>query len=157
MADTAEVIELLTNPQGMTIHEEMLADTGSTIFPGDLIEEANATEVAEHSSAGENAQKLFALANICTGKTIDDVYAVGETVRYGAAHSGQKMFARVAAAAPAIAFGVPLVSAGNGTLIALVAAAATSTVQRDSIVGYALEAVDNSGGGTDVRIKIRVA
>lgn len=156
MSDTAQVIELLTNISGSFINNERLAAAGSAIIPGMLVEEVLGV-VQEHSTAAGNAQKLFALTNISTGGTIDDVYAVGGTARYGAAHSGQPAFALLAASATAVLDGTPLESAGNGTVRLAVSDAATDTTQRDSIVGYATEAVDNSGGGASVRIAIRVA
>ena len=156
MSEAAQVIELLTNMSGSFINNERLAASGSAIIPGMLVEEVGG-EVQEHSTAAANAQKLFALADTSNGGTIDDVYVVGATVRYGAAHSGQPAFALVAAAATAIIDGAALESAGNGTVRTATADAATDTTQRDSIVGYAMEAVDNSGGGASVRIEIRVA
>ena len=156
MSGTPEVIELLTDVNGSFIHEERISASDTAIKPGYLVEETGG-EVQEHSAAGANAQKLFALTNISNGGTIDDVYTVGETVRYGAAHSGQKAYGLVAAGAAAIADGVALESAGDGTLRVLTTAAATSDQQRNSIVAWATEAVDNSGGGTEARIEIRVA
>ena len=47
--------------------------------------------------------------------------------------------------------------AGDGTLRLLSTSAATDDTERDSIVAYATEAVDNSGGGTAVFISARVA
>lgn len=157
MAQDAEVIELLADQAGQSVHNEALSAAASAIAPGDLVEELAAGTVQEHSGAGLNAQKLFALTNLANGSDIDAAYAVGETVRYGAFNSGQKVFGRVAAAASAIVIGDALESDGDGTLRILTTDAATDDTQRDSIVGYALEAVDNSGGGTVVRIKIRVA
>lgn len=155
MAQAAQVIELLADTQGAFIHNEALADSGSAIVPGMLVEET-ATGVQEHSTAASNAQKLFALSNLSNASDIDTVYAVGESVRYGAAHSGQQAFGLVGVV-PAITKGDPLESAGNGTLRLVVTDAATDDTQRDSIVGYAMEAVDNSAGSANVRIKIRVA
>ena len=157
MAQEAEVIELLADQAGQSVHNEALSAAASAVTPGDLVEELVAGTVQEHGTAAANAQKLFALTNLSNGSDIDAAYAVGETVRYGAFHSGQEVFARVAAAAPAIVIGDVLESAGDGTVRKGVADAATDTAQRDAVVGYALEAVDNSGGGTVVRIKIRVA
>lgn len=156
MSQAAQVIQLLTDMNGSFIHNERLAAAASAILPGHLVEEVLG-KVQEHSTAAANAQKLFALSSLTNGGTIDDVYTVGETVRYGAAHSGQEVFVLVAAGAPAIADGDALESAGNGTLRKVVTDAATDDTQRDSIVVYAIEAVDNSGGGTAVRIKARVA
>ncbi len=157
MAQEKQVIEILTDEKGSFIHEEALSAAASAIVPGMLIEELAAGTVQEHTTAAANAQRLFALANLANGETIDDAYGVGETVRYGAAHTGQKVFTLVAAAAAAIVIGNALESAGDGTVRIAAADAATDTAQRDAIVGYAVEAVDNSGGGTTARIAMRVA
>lgn len=156
MSDTAEVIELLTDTNGSFIHNHALSAAATAIVPGMLLEELAAGTVQEHSGAGLNAQRLFALNNPSNGGTIDDAYAVGETVRYGAAHQGQPVFGLVGVVA-AIVIGDALESAGDGTIQKAVADAATDTAQRDAIVGYATEAVDNSGGSVNVRIKFRVA
>ena len=157
MAQAKQVIEILTDEKGSFIHEERLSAAASAIVPGMLIEELAAGTVQEHSTAAANAQRLFALANLANGETIDDAYGAAETVLYGAAHTGQKVFTLVAAAAAAIVIGDVLESAGDGTVRIATADAATDTAQRDAIVGYAVEAVDNSGGGTTARIAIRVA
>jgi hypothetical protein len=156
MSDTPEVIELLTDVSGSFVHNERLSASGSAIIPGMLVEESGG-EVQEHSTAAANAQKLFALTNLPIGGTIDEAYAVATTVRYGAAHSGQEVYALVAASATAIIDGAPLESAGDGTVRTLTARAATTQAQSDSVVAYAMEAVDNSGGGAVARIKVRVA
>lgn len=157
MSDTAQVIELLTDVNGSFIHEEALSAVGTAIIPGMLVEETVLGTIQEHSTAAENAQRLFALTNLPIGGTIDDVYAVATTVRYGAAHRGQKVFGLLAAGAAAIVIGDALESAGDGTVRKVVTAAATADTERDSIVAYATEAVDNSGGGAVARIKARVA
>lgn len=157
MAQSPEVIELLTDPQGAFIHSEAITAAASAVVPGMLVEETSTGELQEHSTAAANAQKLFALANLTNAGTIDTVYPVGALALYGAAHSGQQANALLAAAAPAIVQGDALESAGDGTLRKAVADAATDTAQRDAIVGYAMESVDNSGGGTTVRIRVRVA
>ena len=157
MAQAAQVIELLTDPQGQFIHSEAITAAASAVVPGMLVEETTAGTLQEHSTAAGNAQKLFALANLTNAGTIDTAYAVGATARYGAAHSGQEANALLAAAATAVTRGAPLESAGDGTLRVQGASAATSQLQRDSVVAYALEAVDNSGGGTTARIRVRVA
>lgn len=157
MAQLAQIIQMLTDALGSFIHSERLSAAGSAIVPGMLIEELAAGTVQEHSTAAANAQRLFALSDLPVAGTIDDAYAVGTTVRYGAAHSGQEVYSLVAAAASAIVIGDALESAGDGTLRLATADAATDTTQRDSIVGYAIEAIDNSGGGTTARVKVRVA
>jgi hypothetical protein len=50
-----------------------------------------------------------------------------------------------------VAKGAALVSAGDGTL------AAVGTGEDAAIIAYAMEAVDNSSGGVDVRIEVEAA
>lgn len=157
MSQAAEVIELLADQAGCSVHNEALSAAGSAIVPGDLIEEIAAGTVQEHSTAAGNAQRLIALTNISNGGDVDQAYAVGETVRYGAFHQGQEVFMRLAAAATAVIIGTPLESAGNGTVRIQTTDTATDDTQRDSLVAYAMEAVDNSGGGSKVRLKVRIA
>lgn len=150
-----QVISLIGGAMGAPILNERLAGEAG-ILPGHLVEES-AGNVVLHSTAAGNAQKLFAQCNLATSGDIDTAYANGETVSYGAYHSGQEVNALVAAAATAIPDGAALESAGDGTLRVQTAAAATSQASRDSVVAYAMEAVDNSGGGAAVRIKVRIA
>jgi len=157
MPQAPQVIQLLTDTAGSFIHSEAASAAGSAIVPGMLIEELAAGTVQEHSTAAGNAQKLFALSDLSNAGDIDTAYAAGALVRYGAAHSGQEVYALLAANAAAIVKGDPLESDGDGTLRVQTTAAATADTERDSVVGYALEAVDNSAGGTTVRIKVRVA
>jgi hypothetical protein len=162
MSQVAKVIALLAGFIGQLIQSERASAAGTAILPGMLVEEA-AGKVQEHSTAGGNAQKLFALPNISTGGTIDTVYPVGDSVSYGCAHSGQEVNALLAVGAAAVADGAPLQSAGDGTLAVWVAQAvneagsATFNIETNDIVAYAMVAVDNSGGATRVRIKVRVA
>lgn len=157
MADPAQVIQALAGIDGQSIVSEALSAAGTTIEPGDLVEEIAAGTVQEHSTAASTAQKLVALTNLSVGGTIDDVYAVAATVRYGAFHSGQLGFLRLKAAAAAVIIGDALESEGDGTIRKVVADAATDTAQRNAIVAYAVEAVDNSGGGSQVFLKVRFA
>ena len=152
---TKQVISLIGGAAGAPFLLERLA-AAAGILPGHLVEEASGT-VQVHGTAAANAQRLFAQPNLATAGDIDTAYANGETVSYGVYHTGQEVNALVAASATAILDGDALESAGDGTVRTATADAATDTTQRDSIVGYAMEAVDNSGGGTAVRIKIRVA
>lgn len=156
MSQAAQVISLRTSFTGTPILNERLAGAAG-ILPGHLVQETGTADVIVHGTAAVNAQRLFAQSNIANGGTIDTAYADNETVSYGAYHSGQEVNALVAASAAAIVVDDPLESAGDGTLRKAVADAATDTVQRDSIVAYAIVDVDNSGGGTVVRIKTRIA
>lgn len=150
-----QVISLVGGAFGAPILNERLS-AAAGILPGHLVEEASGT-VQVHGTAAVNAQRLFAQTDLAVAGDIDLAYGSGATVSYGAYHSGQEINALVAAGAPAVADGDALESAGDGTLRKAVADAATDTVQRDAIVAYATVAVDNSGGGTVVRISARVA
>ena len=124
--------------------------------PGHLVEVV-AAGYQKHSVAAGNAQKVFATENVADAGTIDRAYVAGETASAGYAQSGELVYALVAAGATAIAVGAALQSAGDGTLRVLSASAATTQAQRDGVTAYAAEAVDNSGGGTEVRIQVEVA
>lgn len=132
-------------------------DAAAAITPGDLLELASATTVQKHSTANANAAKMFARENDIFGKNIDDDYAANDVVLCGLYERGAEVYARVAAGTAAITVGAALASAGDGTVQPVTASAATTEAQRDGIVGYALEAVDNSGGGSAVRIRMEVA
>jgi len=136
------------------LNERIAAAAG--ILPGHLVAESSG-KVAVHAGAGLSAQKLFAQRNIAVAGELDTAYLDAETVSYGAYHSGQEVSALLAASAAAIVDGDALESAGDGTLRVQTTDSATDDTQRDSVVAYATESVDNSGGGTVVRIKIRVA
>lgn len=156
MAQAGQTVSLRTSISGTPILTERLAGAAG-ILPGHLVQETGLADVIVHGTAATNAQRLFAQINISNAGTLADAYLDNETVSYGAYHGGQEVRALVAASAAAIVVDDPLESAGDGTLRKAVADAATDTVQRDSIVGYAIENVDNSGGGTVAKLNIRVA
>ena len=129
----------------------------AAVTPGYLCERASATTVQKHSGAGLNAAKMFALENEVVGGEIDTDYATGDNVLLAVCAPGTEVYALVAAAATAITVGAALESAGDGTLRLATVDAATDDTQRDSVVAYAIEAVNNSGGGAEARIKVEVA
>jgi hypothetical protein len=142
--------------RGRGIRKEAIADAGSAIKPGYLLERDNATEVSEHSSAGENAVPMFAVENEVVGKDIDTVYAVGDNVLFEVMTPGTEVYALVAASATAITAGAFVESAGDGTVRIASTSAATADTERLGIIGQALEDVDNSGGGSEARIRIEI-
>lgn len=110
-----------------------------------------------HAVAETNAEKAFALENPwveATALNIDEEYAIGDTVMYGYFNAGDVVNA-ILAASQTIAAGDPLASGGDGTLIAVTTAVATTDVERDMIVAYAEEAVTTTTA--TARIKVRVA
>lgn len=154
MPGTPQTIEL--NDSSPVVRENLSA-AGSAIKPGYLVELNASLEAQAHGTAATNAVKRFALTNIANGGDIDQTYAVGETVRHGIFKSGDEVYALLAAAAAAVTNEAALESAGDGTLRVQTAAAATAQSARDSVVAYAIEDVDNSGGGAEARIRVRVA
>lgn len=151
--------------KGRPIEKEGIAS--GTITPGYLVEFGGSNDLQAHSTAGGNARKAFALENDQVGNDIDDDYSAADSVRYAVCSSGDEIYALVAASATAITKGAPLESAGDGTLRLHTppsqavdeGGSATYTISQkhDAIVAYALEAVDNSAGATEARIKVEVA
>ena len=127
------------------------------ITPGHLVEFGGSNDLQKHGTAAGNARKAFAVENDLIGDGINDAYATGEQVQYNVFQSGDEVYALVADGATAITKGAGVESAGDGTVRITSTSSATSDLERDGIVGYALEAVDNSGGGSAVRIRIEVA
>jgi len=142
----SQVVTLIGGAFGAPISNERLSNAAG-ILPGHLVIETGGL-VGVNATADALAQKLFAQTKLSIAGDIDTAYASGETVSYGAYHAGQEVSALVAAGATAIPDGSPVASAGDGTL--KVGTVATA-------IGYATEALDNSGGATVARLSIRVA
>lgn len=183
MANDPKTVILSGNPN----RYEAVAN--AAITPGDLIELMTTGRVRKHATAGGvRPSRWFALEEEYAGGTIDTNYATNGQVHYAACHPGDRVYARVAAAAPAIVAGDLLESAGDGTLRKVVnyltdsSGGTANTTLQDigaahveaeiannfadvaaainrlavGAVARALEAVDNSGGGSAVRIKVEV-
>jgi hypothetical protein len=140
--------------KGSGIQKERLA--GGTIRPGHLLQLGSTNAVVVHAGAAKNAAKMFAKENEVIGKDIDTTYASGENVIYEVCHAGMEVYALVPASAAAIVIGDYLESNGDGTLKKQATDAATDDTQRVSTIAIALEAVDNSGGGSPARIRVEV-
>lgn len=129
---------------------------GGAITPGHLVELNASDQFVVHSTAAGNAIAAFAVEAEVFGKDIDTAYASGDQCFVEYLPTGSEVYALVGAGAAAIAEGDYLESAGDGTLRKLATATATTQAQRASVVARALEAVDNSAGGTPARIKVEV-
>ena len=140
--------------KGDAVRKEALA--GGAINPGHLVVLNSSGNVVVHPSAATNAAPSFAVENEVIGADIDTAYASGDNVLYEHMQRGAEVHALVAASASAIVIGDYLESAGDGTLRILSASAATAQSARASVVARALEAVDNSGGGSEARILVEV-
>lgn len=132
-------------------------DAGGTITPGDLVDFDSSGDVIRHASAGGNASPRFAVEQDFIGaeRTVD--YASGQLVQHETLGQGQQVGANVAANAPAIVKGDYLESAGDGTLRAALSqfgggSPLDETIITRNLVAQALEDVNNSSGGSIVRI-----
>ena len=136
------------------VRKELIA--AAAITPGYLCERTSSNTVQKHAGAGLTAAPMFALENEVVGGNIDTAYVALDTVLLGIFPPGTEIFALVAASASAIVIGDVLESDGDGTLRIQTADAATDAAQRRSAVAVAIEAVDNSGGGSEARIKVEL-
>ncbi len=108
----------------------------AAITPGMLIER-QATGIARHATAANNAARAFAVENEVVGDGIDDDYAVADTCLFGIFPPGSEVFAFCAGA---IAIGEFVESNGAGAVRTITARAATDQDESASIVGVALAA-----------------
>lgn len=132
---------------GKNQYDELVA--AGAIKPGHLVEQGSAGTIVVHGTAGGKCKTLIATEDSLQGKTITQAYASGDVVRVHKGLSGDHVYLRVPASAPAIVIGDNLVGDGTGCVIKIV----TST---HHIFGEALEAVDNSAGGSEAFIKVRL-
>jgi hypothetical protein len=135
---------ILLRGDGMYYEGKALA----AISPGHFLRRTGvADQVAVMNSVGAARNKLVALEYDVLGRGIDKNYAAGDQVLFVEPNRGSQVYALLAAAAAAIAIGDGLEYAADGTLKILAAGQRVAT---------ALEAVDNSGGGTPVRIRVEI-
>lgn len=147
--------------KGMPIQKEATA-TSVAITPGELLEFSGGL-VQAHSTAGGNAQPMFAVENDQIGDGIDDDYAADAEIKYVVGRQGDELQA-ILADGHNVSRGDALESAGDGTLQPHVPQAvdeygtAIYTIYGDAIVAYAAEDVDTTGTPTaTARIKIEAA
>lgn len=85
------------------------------------------------------------LENEYEGTGITTSYAAGDNVNYGVFPRGSEVLLRLPAAAPAVAVGKALTPKVDGTV-------QLATIGLHHVVATAIQAVDNSVGGTEVFI-----
>ena len=123
------------------------AVAGGAITPGNLIQlESNGTVVVQ-ATADAIVRKAIALENEVVGGEITTAYTSGNIVRYGVFKSGERARMRVVAGGAAIVRGDKLSAALAGGV----------KKGTSNIVAFALEAVDNSAGATQVFIDVEIA
>lgn len=129
-------------------------EASAAITPGHLIMFGGANDLQVHGTSGGYGRKAFAFENDLIGRAISDAYALGETVKYGVFSPGAEVYALLDGAEN-VAKGAALVSAGDGSLREI-----GTEPEQDSIIAYAMEAVNNSTestGGAHARIIVEVA
>lgn len=143
MPSTAAIRRIVSKGPDKPLYKEGTATEAVT--PGHIVQHL-AAGVKKNDVAGL-APVMVAVENDIFGKGRDDAYAVGDTVIYQHLRSGCEFDAWVAAGAAAIVVDDYITMVADGTV--------AKGVQATSI-GRAREAVDNSAGGTAVRILVAV-
>lgn len=123
------------------------ANAGGAITPGHLITRGSGGTMTVAGTASEGLPH-FAMEQDFVGKDINTAYASGERVQFIVGQPGDEVNALIPAAAAAIVIGDLLQAGAGGTVIKR-----TST---NKIFAVALEAKDNSAGGSAVRLKIEL-
>lgn len=133
----------------------------ATITPGDLIKRTS-TGIIRHATAAGNAMPMFAVNAPDQNRGIDSDFASGEDVPWVIAPRGSQIYGVLAASAAAIVVGDYLESNGAGGLRkhtpqqVVETGSATTNIQANAPIAIALEAVDNSAGGSKVRIRAEI-
>lgn len=141
--------------KGNGIRKERLA--GATITPGMVLKLQSDNTVDPHGGESKTTGTWVALENELFGQGIDDNYVANDRVLIEVLVPGCEFNALIGAAAPAIVIGDILeIGAVAGTLQKVETATATPQDERNAARFMALEAVDNSGGGTAVRCLVEV-
>lgn len=138
------------------------APANGVITPGELLQYTATGSVDQHAAAGGDGLTMVAIEESFTGGDIDTTYADGENVVFVVPARGDKLYMFLAAG-ESVTIGDPLESDGTGALQAHTAQAvdesgtATYTIHADGLKFYAAETLDNSGGGSRVRINVEAA
>lgn len=119
----------------------------SAITPGDILERTSTGTLQRRSTADVTGPKLVANINDLLGKEITDDYATSANVSAVYLSPGDEVYAFVAAAASAIIIGDDL---------SFDAAGGFAKAASGLVVATALEAVDNSGGGSKARLRVEM-
>lgn len=138
------VIALLGGPP--VINEESIAQ--EAILPGHLLELTSGGAVKKNTNAAANAAPCFALERDELGKDINTAYASGDTVKVGAFHAGQRVYAFIASGQN-IARGAYVTTDNAGRVTAT---GATASLR----IGKATESVNNTAGPGDARLTIEI-
>lgn len=131
--------------KGSPLIKEKVA--AAALSPGHCLERTSADKVQKQATADSDAGVLIALENDLIGDEITDAYASGDIVRFIAAQPGDEVQVRLPAAAVAVVIGDKLEFDATGCVNKIATGVAKFV---------ALEAVDNSVGGSEAFIKVEV-
>jgi hypothetical protein len=160
---------IILKGERLHIRKEGIAD--SAIIPGHLVALASDGKFDVHGAAKGPSTRSFAIERELenhwsgnaplAGTPIDVAYAQNDRLLYAVCSPGCEVYALVAAGAAAIVKGDHLESAGDGTLRKRTAEGQLTSgnytyTSAGNSVAIALEAVDNSGGGSVARIIVEV-
>lgn len=160
---------IILKGERLHIRKEGIAD--SAITPGHLVALATDGKFDVHGTAKGRCQAAFAIERELenynngapvAGTPIDRAYAQNDLLLYAVCAPGCEVYALLAAGATAVTKGAALESAGDGTLRVKTAASQLTSgnytfTTEGHVVAFAMEAVDNSGGGSPARIIVEVA
>lgn len=133
--------------EGRGRYQDVVSSAG--FYPGHLLAKASTGKYAKFTGQASLTKLVIAVENALVGKTINDAYGADETCGVYEPVKGDKLYVRIPAAATALVDGDLMMSNGDGTF-----AKRTST---NAILLIADEAVDNSGGASEVFIRASVA
>ena len=137
--------------KGDPIQKEAAVAAAQTVTPGQLLERIAAGTVQPHSTADGSNGKLFARERDVFGKDRTEVVAAADQAMFIAARSGDEIQALLADGQNVV-IGAALVSDGAGALKA--PATPVATTPSNTLVGFALEALNNtSGSPSDIIIE----
>ena len=139
MANTTRRI----HSKGPFTYEEYEANA-EEIYPGMLIQVNSSGKVILHDTLGGKGEAMFAHEDALQGRTVSTIYEADDVVGCILPSQGCEVFARIQDAQD-ISEGDPLMSGGDGTLIAV---ADLSGAAADEIIAYAAEDIDATASST---------
>lgn len=141
--------------KGNGLRKERLA--GAAVTPGHILKLQSDNTVDPHGAESGTTGTWVAIEDEIHGKAMTTAYASGDNILIEVLGPGCEFNALVGAAAPAIVIGDFLeIGAVAGCLQKVETSAATPDTERNAARFMALEAVDNSGGGSAARILVEV-
>jgi len=139
MANTSRRI----HSKGPYTYEEYKANAAE-IYPGHLIQVNSSGKVIPHGISGGKGEAMFAMEDALQGRNVAYLYAAASIVGCIIPGQGCEVYARIQDAQD-ISEGDPLMSGGDGTLIAV---ADASGADADEIIAYAAENIDAQASST---------